>query len=318
MTQETIQATMISTLINGQIDNWDNLLWSVGSIDIPASEASVAGTNAATLLPWLPPSRRTRLLEYFSCADVREELSPELEIYLHKLNLNKPNNRLGTYFERLWSFVFSKHPDYELLHQNLPLRKDGKTTLGELDFVVRYLPSNHCEHWEIAVKFYLQVTDKYWVGPGLKDRLDIKLARMADHQLPLIEIPTVKSLLENHGLNIDRQWALMPGRLFKPLDTSRQIPNHLFWWVSLSGFRSFIESRAKHNTLGWLALPKQAWLAPQGKIAGMTAERLLETLLSSNFTHPLCIAAISRSGEASRGFIVPDDWYQNAKQRLGK
>ncbi|WP_445362516.1 DUF1853 family protein [Microbulbifer sp. ANSA003] len=315
MTQETIQKAMISSLKSGQVDNWDNLMWSVGSSDIPTSEDSVTAFSAANQLPWLLPTRRKSLLEYFSCPKVKNALSPELDNYLHELNLNKPNNRLGTYFERLWSFAFDKHPDYQLLYQNLPLRSGGKT-LGELDFVVQHLPSNQCEHWEIAVKFYLQVTDIHWVGPGIKDRLDIKLARMADHQLPLIEMPAVQSMLKEHGLEIDRQWALMPGRLFKPLDTLRRPSSHDLWWVSLSEFRSFSLSQVNRSTLEWLALPKQTWLAPQSSTTGMTADQLLEALLPESFTHPLCIAAVDKNGEACRGFIVPDNWYQRAKSSL--
>ncbi|WP_444942841.1 DUF1853 family protein [Microbulbifer sp. ZKSA006] len=315
MAQETQPITTIPPSLHGRVDHWNNLLWSVGSADIPPGEASIAGIGAATKLPWLPSARRVELLEYFCRDRVKAALAPELEDYLHTLNHNKPNYRLGTYFERLWSFAFRQHPDYELRHQNLPLRKDGKT-LGELDFVVQHLPSRRCEHWEIAVKFYLQVARHHWVGPGLKDRLDIKLARMADHQLPLIRTPGVQSLLRDHGLQIDRQWALMPGRLFKPLNTLQQLSNHPFWWAPLSEFRALCQDQPPFASHEWLPLPKRAWLAPQGHLAGISAERLVETLRSTEFTQPLCIAAIDSSGEACRGFIVPNDWHRRAEAGL--
>lgn len=291
-------------------DNWANLLWALetGSISCDGK------------LPWLPVERQAALSAYFSHPETRNQLAPLLNTALCCSDTQNRNTRLGTYFEDLWAFAFTHHPDYELRHRNLPLRTRG-LTLGELDFVVNHLPSDSIEHWEIAVKFYLQVADDYWVGPGLTDRLDIKLARMRDHQLPLINQPQARQLLRQLKIHIDRQWTLMPGRLFLPLD-ARRAPQHgeltlgssPCWWAGLDEFqRHFCQS-----PLHWVQLPKRTWLAPlpPGFAPGDTCEVLTQRLRGTSLPAPLCVAGISAAGETERGFIVPHGWFEAALQQV--
>ncbi|MCO1335447.1 DUF1853 family protein [Microbulbifer sp. OS29] len=325
MARETMQATMMGPLKSGRVENWDNFIWSLATADIPLSDHAIPQNTTACELPWLASSRRSRLLEYFSTATVRHKLQCQLDAHLTNRNKSKPTNRLGIYFERLWLFAFLHHPDYELLHHNLPLRQNGRT-LGELDFVVRHLPSHCCEHWEMAVKFYLQLPDKIWIGPGLKDRLDIKLARMSSHQLPLIKQPGVKPLLRDHKLTIDRQWALMPGRLFKPLTDMPQVPSSLesplSWWADFSHFQDFFLNYNPTNSASWIALPKSAWLAQQRIIDNTERAHNLESLLDAisqrGLTEPLCVAATGSRGEITRGFVVADDWCHRAQMTLNQ
>ncbi|WP_226642675.1 DUF1853 family protein [Microbulbifer variabilis] len=302
---------------NPIVDNWSNLLWSLGSTDI-------AKTNNAIQLPWLPMERHSQLHSYFSREEVKQQLINKLETHLIDSDQHKPTSRLGVYFERLWSFAFQFHPDYQLLHQNLPLRIEGRT-LGELDFVVHHLPNNRCEHWEIAIKFYLALPGGYWVGPGLRDRLDIKLKRMAEHQLPIIQQLEVQPLLEALGLHIEQQWTLMPGRLFTPL----QFHDHQFsnkkhahqqdksWWANLETFKSHLQENDIADQL-WLHLPKKAWLAPMkwDEARGISFKQLAAELESTSIDKPLCAALVGRKGEISRGFIVPSNWLQRALETL--
>ncbi|MFD1215677.1 DUF1853 family protein [Microbulbifer celer] len=281
-------------------DHWQNLLWSLVSPDI----------SADTRLPWLPASRRKHLGDFFQQPRTRATLEPELVARLEQ----KRSHRLGIYFENLWAFAFHHHPDYRLLARNLPIRNAGKT-LGELDFVVEYLPDNVTEHWELAVKFYLQVGD-CWVGPGQRDRLDIKLARMADHQIPIARCAEAESTLAAQNVQLDRQWTLMPGRLFTPLDsTTPSEPG--FWWADCTQFQRHFSA----SPLSLLHLPKQAWLAscdlayPSRTLPVPLPIHQFnpETLRSSlDGRGPLYIAVTGDTGEVSRGFLVPDHWLQSA------
>lgn len=293
-----------------EADHWTNLLWAV------SAESIVRGHG----LPWLSARRRAELAGYFSRADVRERLAPLLEAHLRRCDERQRTARLGIYFENLWEFAFAQHPDYRLLHRNLPLRMENRT-LGELDFVVRHLPGGATEHWEIAVKFYLRVTDEYWIGPGLRDRLDIKLSRMREHQLPLIRQPAARELLRQRDIHIDRQWALMPGRLFLPLG-EEGAPLHAdinpaccdFWWATLDEFQYRFSGYAHR----WIRLPKRTWLAERGYRAGGgdSCEELAGKLGGEALRRPACVAAREAYREVSRGFIVPDDWYKAALERL--
>ncbi|MCK7596207.1 DUF1853 family protein [Microbulbifer sp. CAU 1566] len=290
-------------------DHWNNLLWALRSPDITQN----------TALPWLPESRRQRLHDYFSTAGSRKYLRPLL---LQSIEANA-SRRLGIYFENLFAFAFEYHPDYALIARNLPLRNQGKT-LGELDFVVHHLPEDTIEHWELAVKFYLQVGD-LWVGPGLKDRLDIKLSHTCDHQLPIIHHSTAQAQLQAEGIHIQRQWTLMPGRLFRALPPAGQQRQAAatsagdYWWANLTTFLTTFAGTQWH----WHQLPKPCWLAPLGSSQGTPEQALtagargdhsdeVRTLLQAR--GPICIAASDHSGELSRGFLVPDDWYSRACQ----
>ena len=299
-------------------DHWRNFLWALRSPDI-APEFP---------LPWLPETRREALLTYFLTPGMQSRLAPQLEQQLH----SSTSRRLGIYFENLWAFAFSHHPHYQLVARNLPIRDQGRT-LGELDFVVRHLPDNTVEHWELALKFYLQV-GSLWVGPGLKDRLDIKLARMRDHQLPIARNPLATAALRETGVQLDRQWALMPGRLFRPLTEmpgpGKSAPPAAtdFWWADLATFLRAKSGEFTAADTRWVHLPKPCWLAPQtGPLADAACDTLAcdtsactPSTLKSDLRErlatrgPICVAMIGPQGETGRGFLVPDDWRQRAAQ----
>lgn len=283
-----------------EANHWNNLLWAVTTEDISRDSS----------LPWLPRPRRDAINAYFSRADIRDRLAPALEASIRRCDEQQKNTRLGAYFENLWEFAFTRHPDYRLLHRNLPLRADGRT-LGELDFVVQHLPSGATEHWEVAVKFYLQVEGNYWVGPGLRDRLDIKLARMRDHQLPVIGRPEAQSLLWQQAVPVDRQWCLVPGRLFTPLRPGAGRGGQ-YWWADRQTFSRHLEQL--EESVEWLPLHKRCWLSEVCD-RGETDEPCHQ-LTSAPLHNPLCVAGLRDGREISRGFIVPDDWAARAHGSL--
>ena len=283
----------------GTADHWQNLLWALSTSDIAPDFP----------LPWLPAERRSALLGYFSTPHTDHPLTRQLNIFLEKFS----NRRLGVYFENLWAFAFKNHPDYTLLARNLPIRSDGRT-LGELDFLVHYHPDNTVEHWELAVKFYLQVGEA-WVGPGLRDRLDIKLARMREHQLPIIHNPQAQSQLAKSQMTPQRQWALMPGRLFVPLPkNSSQVPHH--WWGTLEQFQEALPQEDKRwrllRKLDWLAQPAASTL--ESSYTGEELFRVLPDHLEAR--GPVCVEPVTGEKMRNRGFIVPANWYREALSLL--
>ncbi|MCQ3828513.1 DUF1853 family protein [Microbulbifer elongatus] len=274
-------------------NHWSNLLWALEAPDIAPDFP----------LPWLPVHRHRALTEFFSRPDVHSQLAPALLAHLERLR----HHRLGIYFESLWAFAFTHHPDYELLAHNFPIRDQGKT-LGELDFVVRHNPDNTHEHWEIALKFYLQLGD-YWVGPGLRDRLDIKLARMRNHQLPIARSAIATDTLQASGLTIDRQWARMPGRLFSPLAGPDLPQPGALWWTDLAGFDAHLSAHQNN----WRQLPKPCWLSPIQPDSSTTAFPVAHAHLARG---PICVAAHDGQSEVSRGFLVPSDWLSRARDTV--
>ncbi|MGH8352425.1 MAG: DUF1853 family protein, partial [Pseudomonas sp.] len=109
-----------------------------------------------------------------------ERDSAELEAWLAQNSVR----RLGLYYERLWQFALRAAPGIELLAANLPIRQAGQT-LGELDLLLRDREGVH--HLELAIKLYLgppQADGRdpaHWLGPGSRDRLDLKLDHLSQH-----------------------------------------------------------------------------------------------------------------------------------------
>lgn len=226
--------------------------------------------------------------------------------------------RLGRHFERLLLAWLDAAPEYRLIAANLPVR-DGKRTVGEFDFIVD--TPGGVEHWEAAVKFYLGADDLAdagrWFGPNTSDRLDLKLARLHEHQLLLAEAPAAQRLLAERDLTIERSRCFMKGRLFHPLEGfeagERQAPvsinpNHeRGWWSSLAEF----QARFADETARFVYLPKSLWLAPQqardidDPLSFWEILDLLQSNVAEQATH---LAVVGEGGEISRGFVVTREW----------
>lgn len=144
--------------------------------------------------------------------DAPDVLIPEAEI------------RLGHYVESLLEHAIrARGLPYAT---RIPVRQSGRT-LGELDFVFQ-TQDGGWEHWEVAYKLYLYhppspgcapaLSD--FIGPNKIDRLDLKVDRMLNHQLPLVHTPEAIDAIRSHLPGFDptrlRSRAWLKGRIFLP------------------------------------------------------------------------------------------------------
>lgn len=233
------------------------------------------------------------------------------------------DQRLGAWFEFLLSRWLENDPRYSLLARNLAVRESlaegGRQTLGELDFIVANKLERLTEHWEVAVKFYLGTTSgpaaQRWLGPGRKDRLDLKIARMCTHQLPLVRAAQTAKILQAKGIQIDRSRVIMKGRLFYPLTQDIEPPDeaatdHLRgWWTRVADFDGFFAGRQWQ----WRRLHRSEWLAPVNDADGDGYEycgarefSMREDIKQADW--PRMVVALVQGREVSRGFLVPNDW----------
>ncbi len=234
------------------------------------------------------------------------------------------DRRLGRRFEDLLAFWLS-WPDnqhYQLLLRNHALR-NAERTLGEIDFLVRNKQSQAIEHWEVAVKFYLGTGNGYWLGPGQRDRLDLKLKRLDEHQLTLTQLVAGQQWLAE--LDLPQPVAIKPvclvkGRLFYPrLDADQQNltpPNtsatHLrAHWFSHDEFLA----EADHHQLRWQLLDKTYWLAPLSHTTAaqlyeqaLSHDELVSRLINENPRYAIAIIGLTPETEAIRAFLAPNDW----------
>jgi hypothetical protein len=255
--------------------------------------------------------------------------------------------RLGRYAERLLGWFLQHGPAARLVAAGVPLRRAG-VTLGECDFLVQTRRGARL-HWELAVKCYLHAGEARgelaavlpaqsparlpresptglsdYVGPNLKDRFDLKLAHVLNHQLPL------SAREEFASVGYPGPWTpqmFIKGWLFyrhgeTPLDPVELDPAHgRGWWVTRSDWPAF----AAGNTQKWRPLPRLEWLAPrrhsadEAQAAGLVFVDAHTLAGQTSHQHgPAMVAAFTEDGvgnliERSRGFIVPDEWPEQAQ-----
>lgn len=156
--------------------------------------------------------------EYFLTLDKNHQ---DLEHFLNR----KKNARLGFYAEALLSYFFQTFNKVELLLQNFQIIDEGRT-IGEIDFIIRY--NQKIIHLECAVKYYMLKDLKsknvlsQWVGPRLRDNLELKLDKIIQHQLPL---GTRKEVLNKINTPIDTSYLFLKGIFFSEETTESGIIN---------------------------------------------------------------------------------------------
>ncbi|HKT97383.1 MAG TPA: DUF1853 family protein [Paraburkholderia sp.] len=181
--------------------------------------------------------------------------------------------RLGRYAETLLGWYLAHGPAPRLVAANVALRRAG-LTLGECDFLVQTSDARRL-HWELAVKCYLHAGVEEgtaprladFVGPNLRDRFDLKLAHLLDHQLRL------SAREEFAWLGYQGPWLaqmFVKGWLFyragkgagaTPGDPPELAARHgRGWWVTHADWADFAD---RVGVDGWSVLPRLAWLAPR-------------------------------------------------------
>lgn len=233
-------------------------------------------------LAWVvaSPALMSSRLDGFSALDFDLDTTHGCIEWLTRLERQSPNllaidrnhfRRLGLYFEALIAFLFSQgwHDGvvpYRLLGRNIQVC-EGNVTVGELDMLLEDIKGNQI-HLECAVKFYLAHRPalgdwRNWVGPNGRDRLDIKLQRLLNHQLTLVGHPAAQELLIAQGIdpkNIASRYFLR-GRFFPHPESGQSLPVNsnpeclTGHWLHRESFAARFE-----GSHGWRALQKLEWL----------------------------------------------------------
>jgi hypothetical protein len=241
---------------------------------------------------------------------------------LHSYIAARPTRRLGHYFEALIKFWLTHMPDTQLIATNLQVH-DGLRTLGEYDFLFRDNSAAVC-HWEAAVKFYLQqealAEQRAFIGPGTRDRLDIKLDRVFQHQLVLGHTHAGQQALPQ-GIRLDRTQAFIKGYLFYHASTFSKLAiagvsaDHLSGWWVRHAQEKLPQASADSR---WIILPRMRWLSPArlAADASVMTYAALDSKLDEHFSQSndavlvfeLTRAATAGWHEKSRGFVVCSTW----------
>lgn len=216
--------------------------------------------------------------------------------------------KLGIYYEDCIQKILRSSPKLIDLYRGIQVLKDRRT-LGEFDFIGA--GHNLSFHIECAVKFYIRTGSGHqlsdYIGPGKRDRLDLKWQRMLSHQLPLSTSEEGILACLQYGLSPDIRALLMQGYLFHPLNeqASPLHPainnNHLRgWWI--------YERDTQHicGAPTYQILEKPFWLH-QSTSEFISFRKLAK--LMENLKQPALIRRLDKEGEEiDRGFILNNDW----------
>lgn len=235
-------------------------------------------------------------------------LTEARKIWLHKLDQHPQplldwldqrcrSPRLGLVFECLWHFFLDQDPQTELIANNLPIR-DNDRSVGELDILYHCHQRDTVVHLELAVKFYLDAgrplsagrEQSRWLGPDCRDRLDKKIDRLQQHQLPLPHTQWGKSVLADLGIHSWLTELVFAGRLFQAIDhqtTPDQLPSNS--WIHWREWQT-----SQLAGLDWLHLEKPDWFTDVGRRFNAT---------SSGPKRPLMLSWNQR-----RLMLCPDQW----------
>lgn len=235
------------------------------------------------------------------------------------LRLPENNQRLGHYFEQLLVAALQHSSRYQLLAHNVVLSHEQRT-LGEFDLIVQDLRDGAVEHWEVAVKFYLGCDDiertQNWHGAHFRDRLDRKLKHLWCQQTQLAWSEQGQTLLDKQGWPVSRTRVFCKGRLFYPLQ--RFLLEHRVRFAATNHLRGFWATQAQFRE--WISpdrhlayVPRMHLLAALSAQTSLVSTGQLPELAAGD--RPCLLAVCDDSGnELMRGFVVPDDWPEQARQ----
>lgn len=223
---------------------------------------------------------------------------------------------LGRYFEQLLFFILERDPFYKVRWANQQIvNKDGITE-GEIDLIIEK-ENGALEHWEIALKYYLQVkassNHEFFWGPSRKDFLAKKMVKLDQHQL----------LLGRHKQVVD-QFGNIPSKLFlkgelyypqkKPIiyPDSHNAESKEYFYLKheeLSG----LKKQADYFKI----LFKPDWLSPYQTMDPALLRSFHQVKLElqeqfSNLYRPQLLALMKERSdmyiEMQRIFILPENW----------
>ncbi|WP_435625616.1 DUF1853 family protein [Flagellimonas sp.] len=149
---------------------------------------------------------------------------PTLEMACFQPTEIPQNLRLGHQMEHVFEQLIRFDGTYEILLQNQAIRSK-KTTIGEIDFILKDLETSKIHHVELTYKFYIvdsSISEPIHrlMGPNRRDMFFTKMEKIKNDQFALINRPETKSILDEFGLNAEgiHQNCCFKAQLFRPFN----------------------------------------------------------------------------------------------------
>ncbi|SDB92023.1 DUF1853 family protein [Acinetobacter boissieri] len=152
---------------------------------------------------------QTQFLQYQTRLNELDRDPTDLLLFIAQLK----STRLGLRFERFLLFWLcdDKYHNFQLIGHSIQ-QIQGKSTLGELDFVIFNRVTRQIEHWEVAIKYYLAESSsslEQWYGLNRNDTLVRKLHHFTQKQFQFNTLDE-KPIMQ--------KYAVLKGQLYYPIN----------------------------------------------------------------------------------------------------
>lgn len=157
---------------------------------------------------------------------------------------------LGHQMEHVCKQLLDYSREYEVLVYNLPVR-NGKQTIGEIDYILKETATGRLIHLELTYKFYIldtQISEPIHqlMGPNRRDMFFTKMEKIKNEQFALLHFPAGQQTLEENGITTQdiQHQACYKAQLFEPYQSSainvRPLnPNCIVgYWLRLADLRT--------------------------------------------------------------------------------
>lgn len=176
---------------------------------------------------------------------------PKVDLSDFKIAAIPSNIRLGHQVEHVFRQLLLHDNTYDILLYNTPVRAN-KTTIGEIDFLLKKKSSQQIVHVELTYKFYILNTSNIEPLQQLSgaNRLDLfskKLEKIKTKQFPLLHRPETLTILKEHDITISTNLShqvCFKAQLFVPytsFDYTPIIPINpsciIGQWLSIAQFK---------------------------------------------------------------------------------
>jgi len=235
---------------------------------------------------------KNRISSILNCQNIGILPQGIKEFNISHLKINKPINysnhaplRLGKEIEKVFSAFVKASSNYKLIQENIQIQ-DGKTTLGELDFILQQIDSKQLIHLELVYKFYVYDSNQSknelekWIGPNRKDSFIEKFEKLKIKQFPFLYHPKTKAHFTNLNINDIEQKLCFIANLFVHYTQQNTIypeinPKAIVgYWLSFTDFNNKLDS----DNLYYLPQKKEWGIHPKNNTVWYSKKQMSEQI----------------------------------------
>ncbi len=154
---------------------------------------------------------------------------PEIKLKQFKAKPIPKKIRLGHQMEYVFNQLIEYCATYQVLLHNLPIRQ-GKQTLGEIDFILKDVATDKLVHVELTYKFYIinpEITEPIHrlIGPNKRDMFFTKMEKIKNQQFQLLHSKEGSKTLSDNEIDHNEiiHKACYKAQLFVPFGHTTNI-----------------------------------------------------------------------------------------------